>query len=110
MRATLTKGPLWSTAVRRITKAANAHEVLADEVVNGDEPDYHIRWSEPVPGWLRDIITELHYVDPPHDKQLVDHLLSIREKPYTKEVRPASSVGRPTPSARWASRPTTGAV
>ena len=47
---TLTEGPQWSTVVRRITKDANMHAVIADETVNGNEPVYHIRWSEPVPG------------------------------------------------------------
>ena len=54
MRCLLTK---WSTAKSLITTSVGTS----------------------LPQGARDIITELHYVDPPHDKQLVDHRLSIRD-------------------------------
>ena len=110
LRTTLTKGPRWSTVVRRITKGAKTHEVLADEVVNGDEPDYHIRWSEPVPGGHA--TSSLNCTMWTHLTTSSSSTTSCQfaTKPYTTRFRPASYVGRPTPSARWASRPMTGAA
>ena len=92
-------GPPWSAVFRRVTKDASTHEVIADEKVSGDEPDYHDRWYSPVPDGPRDIITELHDVEPPGTTVPVKHLLSVKNN-VLYEAGPAGMSRRPADTER----------